>query len=174
MVKLTIRVFRAFGAEAAHWRGGPGRAFLKLALVLIITSSSTSNAQTPARSSAPARHSKHRPSTGEVADFFNPGDDGPPQTRSSHMIPRPIKSLTPGTTGEYTWGSFHELSGGRFRGFDREKQARRSRSPPARVGQVGLLEYRLKGDPLLATIRSAGAPLFFGRKPRCQPGLARI
>jgi hypothetical protein len=57
--------------------------------------------------------------------------------------PPPAKIFTAETTGEYTWGNFMYALGGYTRLFDARKAG--SHDLAREVGEIGLLEYRLKG-----------------------------
>jgi len=78
----------------------------------------------------------------EITDFFN-------QEMTAHLNdiktydPAPDKVFGAGTTGEYTWGSFMN-SVGAFAAFSGQRTLG-SHDLAREVGQIGLLEYRLKG-----------------------------
>jgi hypothetical protein len=115
--------------------------FLKLALLLLIlTLSSTSNAQ-PSRSSTPTIVETSSFDK-EVTAFFT-------QEMTAHLNeiksydPAPDKIFGAGTTGEYTWGSFMNSVGAYAALTDRRKLG--DHDLAREVGQIGLLEYRLKG-----------------------------
>ena len=115
--------------------------FLKLALLfLLLTSSSTSNAQS-SRSSAPASVETSSFDK-ELTDFFT-------LEMTAHLNeiksydPAPDKIFGAGTTGEYTWGSFMNSVGAFAALTERSKLG--GHDLAREVGQVGLLEYRLKG-----------------------------
>jgi len=57
--------------------------------------------------------------------------------------PPPAKIFTAETTGEYTWGNFMYALGGYARLFDARKAG--GHDLAREVGEIGLLEYRLKG-----------------------------
>src|SRR5436190_15667587 len=57
--------------------------------------------------------------------------------------PPPAKIFTAETTGEYTWGNFMYALGGYTRLFDKRNAGRHDLA--REVGEIGLLEYRLKG-----------------------------
>ncbi|HJZ80145.1 MAG TPA: hypothetical protein VKD91_07360, partial [Pyrinomonadaceae bacterium] len=57
--------------------------------------------------------------------------------------PPPGKIFNAETTGEYTWGNFMYTLGGYNRLFDRRTAG--SHDLAREVGEIGLLEYRLKG-----------------------------
>ncbi|MDQ1638952.1 MAG: hypothetical protein QOF62_2291 [Pyrinomonadaceae bacterium] len=77
----------------------------------------------------------------EVTDFFT-------QEMTAHLNeiksydPAPDKIFGAGTTGEYTWGSFMNSVGAFAAMTDKSKLG--DRDLAREVGQVGLLEYRLK------------------------------
>jgi hypothetical protein len=132
--------FRAFGAESIA-NGGSLNRLLKLALLfLILTSASFANAQ-PARSSAPASIETSSFDK-EVKDFFT-------QEMTAHLNeiksynPAPDKIFGAGATGEYTWGSFMNSVGAYAALAEKSKLG--DHDLAREVGQVGLLEYRLKG-----------------------------
>jgi hypothetical protein len=114
--------------------------FAPLALIGLLISSSPANAQ-PARTSTPSSIQTSSFDK-EVTDFFT-------QEMTAHLNeiksydPAPEKIFGAGTTGEYTWGSFMN-SVGAFAALT-EKSKLGDRDLAREVGQVGLLEYRLKG-----------------------------
>ena len=77
----------------------------------------------------------------EVLNFFN-------QEFAAHLAfiksydPAPDKVFSLGTTGEYTWGSFMNAVGAYFGLTGKQNLA--DRDLAREVGQIGLLEYRLK------------------------------
>ena len=114
---------------------------LKLALLLLaLTASGTSNAQSthPSASASIETSSFDK----EVKDFFT-------KEMMAHLDeiksydPAPDKVFGAGATGEYTWGSFMN-SVGAFAALT-EKSKLGKHDLAGEVGQVGLLEYRLKG-----------------------------
>ena len=114
---------------------------LKLALpILLLFSNSPANAQ-PARSPTPATVETSSLNQ-EITDFFH-------QEMTAHLNdiksydPAPDKVFNAGTTGEYTWGSFMN-SVGAFAALS-GKRTLGSHDLAREVGQIGLLEYRLKG-----------------------------
>src|SRR5882762_2083798 len=158
MVKLSLRLFRAFSArkvqpilsgpmaQAITFRAfgaaspagaGSLNAFLKLALLLLLlTSSGTSNAQS-ARSSLPASIQTSSFDK-EVTDFFT-------LEMTAHLNeiksydPAPDRVFGAGTTGEYTWGSFMNSVGAYSAMTARTKLG--DYDLAREVGQIGLLEY---------------------------------
>src|SRR5947207_10454578 len=85
--------------------------------------------------------------------------------------PPPDKVFAAGTTGEYTWGSFMNavgayaaMSGNRTLG--KHDLARE-------VGQVGLVEYRLKGTRF-SQLYGVLALQFFGRDLKSNPVVQRL
>jgi hypothetical protein len=113
--------------------------FAPLALVGLLISGSPLNAQS-VRSPAPIRIQTSAFDK-EVTDFFT-------QEMTAHLNeiksydPAPDKVFAAGTTGEYTWGSFMNSVGAFAAMTDRSKLGDRDLARD--VGQVGLLEYRLK------------------------------
>lgn len=95
----------------------------------------------PARPSAPATIETSSFDK-EVTDFFT-------QEMTAHLNeiksydPAPDKVFSAGTTGEYTWGSFMNSVGAYAALTERSKLG--DHDLAREVGQVGLLEYRLKG-----------------------------
>jgi hypothetical protein len=113
---------------------------LKLGLIfLVLTASSGASAQ-PARSN---------PSTIETSALNNEITDFFTQEMSAHLLeiksydPPPDKVFNAGTTGEYTWGSFMNSVGAYAALTGKRKLGERDLAHE--VGQIGLLEYRLKG-----------------------------
>jgi hypothetical protein len=111
-----------------------------LALSLVLNSSITLNAQpAPSSESSSVETSSFDK---EVTDFFV-------QEMTAHLNeiksydPAPDKVFGAGTTGEYTWGSFMNSVGALAALTERSKLG--SHDLAHEVGQVGLLEYRLKG-----------------------------
>jgi len=152
----------------AHARGytlppadaGSLRDFLKLALLLLLlltSGSSTSNAQ-PSLSSAPI--------TIETSSFDDEVNDFFTREMTAHLNeiksydPAPDKIFGAGTTGEYTWGSFMN-SVGAYAALT-EKSKLGGHDLAREVGQVGLLEYRLKGTRFSQLYGVLGLR-FFGR-----------
>jgi hypothetical protein len=131
--------FRAFGAEVSADADSFNRLFNLALLLLVLFSTSATNAQ-PARSVTP---SMIQTSTfdKEVMDFFT-------QEMTAHLNeiksynPAPDKIFAAGTTGEYTWGSFMNSIGAVAALTERSKLGERDLA--REVGQIGLLEYRLK------------------------------
>jgi hypothetical protein len=115
--------------------------FTPLALIVVLASSIMLNAQQPALSSAPATI-ETQSFDKEVTDFFT-------QEMTAHLNeikaydPAPDKVFAAGTTGEYTWGSFMNSVGAYAALTERTKLG--DRDLAREVGQIGLLEYRLKG-----------------------------
>ncbi len=109
-------------------------------LVVLLTSTSTSNAQ-PARLLATASIETSSFDR-EVNDFFT-------QEMTAHLNeiksydPAPNKIFEAGTMGEYTWGTFMNSVGAYAALTARNKLG--DHDLAREVGQVGLLEYRLKG-----------------------------
>ena len=114
--------------------------FAPLTLISFLVSSSVLNAQT-ARSSPPTSIQTSAFDK-EVTDFFT-------QEMTAHLNeiksydPAPDKVFGAGTTGEYTWGSFMNSVGAFAAMTDKSKLG--DHDLAREVGQVGLLEYRLKG-----------------------------
>jgi hypothetical protein len=111
-----------------------------LALSVVLTSSITFNAQAPS-SSLPGRIQTSSFDK-EVTDFFT-------LEMTAHLNeiksydPAPDKVFGAGTTGEYTWGSFMNSVGAYAALTERSKLG--DHDLAREVGQIGLLEYRLKG-----------------------------
>ena len=114
--------------------------FAPLALIGVLAPSSILVAQ-PARPSASAIIETSSFDK-EVTDFFT-------QEMTAHLNeiksydPAPDKIFGAGTTGEYTWGSFMNSVGAYAALTERSKLD--GHDLAREVGQVGLLEYRLKG-----------------------------
>ena len=113
---------------------------LLLSLLLLLLTACAASAQAVS-SSAPAGIETSLFDK-EVTDFFT-------QEMTAHLNeiksydPAPDKIFGAGTTGEYTWGSFMN-SVGAYAALT-EKSRLGDRDLAREVGQVGLLEYRLKG-----------------------------
>jgi hypothetical protein len=136
--------------------------FLKVVLLLgFLALSSASDAQ-------PAR----QPSTVETPSLNKEITDFLDQEMAAHLNdiksydPAPDKVFAAGTTGEYTWGSFMNavgayasLSGKRTLG---------THDLAREVGQIGLLEYRLKGTRF-SQLYGVLALRFFGRDLNTNP-----
>jgi hypothetical protein len=111
-----------------------------LTLVPLLLTAGAPNAQ-PTRSSTPTTIETSSFDK-EVTDFFT-------REMTAHLNeiksynPAPDKIFGAGTTGEYTWGSFAN-SVGAFAALT-EKSKLGEHDLAREVGQVGLLEYRLKG-----------------------------
>src|SRR6266850_5944639 len=133
---------------------------LSILLVVLLPFQIGSNAQ-PARSSTIETSSLNT----EITSFFD-------KEMSAHLgdirsyDPAPDKVFNAGTTGEYTWGSFMNsigaytaLSGKRTLG---------DRDLAREVGQIGLLEYRLKGTRF-SQLYGVLALRFFGRDLNSNP-----
>lgn len=131
--------------------------------LLVIGSAALCNAQ-PARSSAPTIVDTSSLNK-EVTDFLD-------QEMAAHLNniksydPAPSKVFAAGATGEYTWGSFMNavgayaaLSGKRTLG---------THDLAREVGQIGLLEYRLKGTRF-SQLYGVLALRFFGRDLSTNP-----
>ncbi|HEV7744701.1 MAG TPA: hypothetical protein VGO56_06875 [Pyrinomonadaceae bacterium] len=133
----------------AHARGytlppasaGSLNGFLKLAVLLsILLSSGIANAQSAA---SPEPASIETSSFDkEVTDFFTLEMTAHLNEIQSYN-PAPDKVFGAGATGEYTWGSFMNSVGAFAALTGRNKLGNRDLA--REVGQVGLLEYRLKG-----------------------------
>jgi len=70
--------------------------------------------------------------------------------------PAPDKVFSAGTTGEYTWGSFMNAVGA-YAAMS-GKRTLGNHDLAREVGQIGLLEYRLR-EPVLTALRRAGLVL---------------
>lgn len=117
------------------------RSFLSLLTLLILTGSlPVCNAQ-PARSSAPTIIETASLNK-EVTDLFD-------KEMTAHLNdiksydPAPDKVFAAGATGEYTWGSFMNAVGA-YAAL-RDKRTLGTHDLAREIGQIGLLEYRLKG-----------------------------
>src|SRR3984893_621510 len=114
--------------------------WISLFVLLFVPASRLCEAQGP-RSSAPASIETSSLDK-EVNDFFT-------QEMSAHLNeiksydPAPDKIFGAGTTGEYTWGTFMNSVGAYAALTERSKLG--DHDLAREVGQVGLLEYRLKG-----------------------------
>jgi hypothetical protein len=132
--------FRAFGA-AVLTGAGSLNGYLKPALLSLLLASSSILVAQPARSSTPTTIETSSFDK-EVMDFFT-------QEMTAHLNeiksynPAPDKVFSAGTTGEYTWGSFMNSVGAFAALTERTKLG--GHDLAREVGQVGLLEYRLKG-----------------------------
>src|SRR2546428_10336175 len=73
--------------------------------------------------------------------------------------PPPDKVFAAGTTGEYTWGSFMNAVGA-YASL-RENRTLAGHDLAREVGQIGLLEYRLKGTRF-SQLYGVSALRFFG------------
>src|SRR5258706_9469888 len=155
MVKLPLILFRAFSAEdlvaakrRAYARGytlapaGAGSlngAFKLTLLLLVLLSNSATNAQPALLSTSIVETSSFDK---QVKDFLT-------QEMTAHLNeiksydPAPDKIFGAGTTGEYTWGTFMNSVGAYAALTGRSKLG--DHDLAREVGQVGLLEYRLKG-----------------------------
>ena len=120
--------------------GSLNGAFKLTLLLLILLSNSATNAQ-------PAHFST--PSIIETSSFDKEVRDFLTQEMTAHLNeiksydPAPDKIFGAGTTGEYTWGTFMN-SVGAYAALT-EKSKLSDHDLAREVGQVGLLEYRLKG-----------------------------
>lgn len=134
------------------------RSFLFILILLFsLGSLSPVNAQ-PARSSAPNVIAASALDS-EVADFFD-------KELSAHLAniktydPPPERVFSAGATGEYTWGSFMNAVGA-YAGLT-GKRSLAGRDLAREVGQIGLLEYRLKGTRF-SQLYGVLALRYFGR-----------
>jgi hypothetical protein len=132
---------------------------LKLALlVLVLFSSSATNAQTTSTIQASSFDK-------EVMDFFT-------QEMTSHLDqiksydPAPERVFAAGTTGEYTWGSFMNSIGAVAALTGRSKFGEHDLA--REVGQVGLLEYRLKSTRF-SQLYGVLALRYFGKNLETNP-----
>lgn len=182
LFKLTCRAgdfsFAPYGAGVpstveprAYTRGtlppgvaGPLNWSLKVALLLLLlTSNSVSSAQ-PARSSEPSII-KVSALNDEVTNFLD-------REVAAHLDdiksydPSPGKVFNAGATGEYTWGSFMN-SVGAYAALT-GKRTLGAHDLAREVGQIGLLEYRLKGTRF-SQLYGVLALRFFGRDLNTNP-----
>jgi hypothetical protein len=139
MVNLPLMLFRIFSGTPAV--AGSLNRLVKLGLLLLmLTWSGISNAQT-SRSSEPTSVETSAFDK-EVIDFFT-------KEMTAHLDeiksydPAPDRVFAAGATGEYTWGSFMNSVGAFAALTGRSKLGNHDLA--REVGQVGLLEYRLKG-----------------------------
>ncbi|MEA2206574.1 MAG: hypothetical protein QOE77_3350 [Blastocatellia bacterium] len=154
--------FRAFGAASPAGAGSLS-AVLLLALFFLLLTTRAATAQ-PSRSSAPPRVDTSSFDK-EVTDFFT-------QEMTAHLNeiksyePAPDKVFSAGTTGEYTWGSFMNSIGAFAAMTDRSKLG--DHDLAREVGQVGLLEYRLKSTRF-SQLYGVLALRYFGAKLDTNP-----
>jgi hypothetical protein len=153
--------FRAVGAEPSGGAGSLSRVFL-LALLLSLTSYQASAQGSRISTSTNIQTSSFDK---EVIDFFT-------QEMTAHLNeiksyePAPEKVFGAGTTGEYTWGSFMNSVGAFAAMTDRSKIG--DRDLAREVGQVGLLEYRLKSTRF-SQLYGVLALRYFGEKLGTNP-----
>jgi hypothetical protein len=101
----------------------------------------------------------------EITDFFD-------KEMAAHLSeiksydPAPDKVFNAGTTGEYTWGSFANAVGA-YAAL-RAKRTLGDRDLAREVGQIGLLEHRLKGTRF-SQLYGVLALRFFGRDLNTNP-----
>jgi hypothetical protein len=142
-VNLSVLRPRAFarGDTLPPANAGSLPGLLKLTfLLLVVFSSSATNAQ-PARASLTSTVETSSLNK-EITDFLD-------QEMAAHLNeiksydPAPDKVFSAGTTGEYTWGSFMNSVGAYAALSGRRKLG--DHDLAREVGQIGLLEYRLKG-----------------------------
>jgi hypothetical protein len=153
--------FRAFGA--ASLSAGSLSAARLLALLLLLFTAHAASAQAP-RPPAPTTIETSSFDK-EVTEFFT-------REMTAHLDeiksydPPPDKIFGAGTTGEYTWGSFAN-SVGAFAALT--ERTRLGEHDLAReVGQVGLLENRLKGTRFSQLYGVLGLR-FFGKNLNSNP-----
>ncbi|HKO96782.1 MAG TPA: hypothetical protein VJU86_07315 [Pyrinomonadaceae bacterium] len=133
------------------------RIIIPALVVLLLTSTSLSHAQ-PVRPSTQATIQTSSFDK-EVMDFFT-------QEMTAHLNqiksydPAPEKIFAAGATGEYTWGSFMNSVGAVAALSERSKLG--DHDLAREVGQVGLLEYRLKGTRF-SQLYGVLALRYFGR-----------
>ena len=189
MVKLSLRSFRAFSARkvqpvlpgpmaqaitfcafgaASPADAGSRGSVLLLALLLLLLPARAVSAQA-ARSSAPASVETSSFDK-EVTDFFT-------REMTAHLNeiksydPAPDKVFGAGTTGEYTWGSFMNSVGAYAALTERSKLG--DHDLAREVGQVGLLEYRLK-DTRFSQLYGVLALRYFGKDLDTNPVWQRL
>ncbi|HSS20432.1 MAG TPA: hypothetical protein VLL54_10185 [Pyrinomonadaceae bacterium] len=149
----------------AHTRGyilppasaGSLSAVLVLALLLLLLNARAASAQAPLLS-APA-NIETSSFDKEVKDFFTTEMTAHLNEIKSYN-PAPDKVFNAGATGEYTWGSFMN-SVGAFAALTGSSKLG-NHDLAREVGQVGLLEYRLKGTRF-SQLYGALALRYFGR-----------
>ena len=159
--------FCAFGAASPADAGSRGSVLL-LALLLLLLPARAVSAQA-ARSSAPASVETSSFDK-EVTDFFT-------REMTAHLNeiksydPAPDKVFGAGTTGEYTWGSFMNSVGAYAALTERSKLG--DHDLAREVGQVGLLEYRLK-DTRFSQLYGVLALRYFGKDLDTNPVWQRL
>jgi hypothetical protein len=138
-------------------------AIVLLALFLIVLTPRAASAQ-PTRTSSP-RTIETSALNREVTDFFD-------KEMLAHLDdiksynPQPDKVFNAGATGEYTWGSFMNAVGA-YAALN-GKRTLGSHDLAREVGQIGLLEYRLKGTRF-SQLYGVLALRFFGRDLNTNP-----
>ena len=138
--------------------------FVKLALLLLfLTSNGVSNAQ-PARSSPPTTV-RSAELNDEITNFLDKELLAHLDDIKSYDQP-PDKVFNAGATGEYTWGSFMN-SVGAYAALT-GKRTLGAHDLAREVGQIGLLEYRLKGTRF-SQLYGVLALRFFGRDLNTNP-----
>ena len=140
------------------------RTFLFIFISLFLTGSlPVCNAQ-PDRSAAPATIETSSLNK-EITDFLD-------QEMTAHLNdiksydPAPAKVFAAGATGEYTWGSFMNAVGA-YAALT-GKRTLGAHDLAREVGQIGLLEYRLKGTRF-SQLYGVLALRFFGRDLNTNP-----
>jgi hypothetical protein len=134
------------------------RTFLFIFISLFLTGSLLASDAQPARSPSPATVATSSLNK-EITDFLD-------KEMAAHLNdiktydPAPDKVFAAGTTGEYTWGSFMNAVGA-YAALS-GKPMLGTHDLAREVGQVGLLEYRLKGTRF-SQLYGVLALRFFGR-----------
>ena len=140
------------------------RSFLFVLITIAFAGSLSASHAQPAPSPAPSIVQTSSLDK-EITDFFD-------KEMAAHLSeiesydPAPDKVFNAGTTGEYTWGSFANAVGA-YAAL-RSKQTLGDRDLAREVGQIGLLEHRLKGTRF-SQLYGVLALRFFGRDLNTNP-----
>ena len=161
----------------AHARGyllppvgaGSLNGFFRLTLLLLLSVSSSSIGAQPSGTSGPAAVETSTLNR-EVSDFLDKEVLAHLDEIKSYNPP-PNKIFNAGTTGEYTWGNFMYALGAYAHLTD--KQTVGSHDLAREVGEIGLLEYRLKGTRF-SQLYGVLALQFFGRDLKSNPVWQRL
>jgi len=140
------------------------RSFLFVLITIAFAGSLSASHAQPAPSPAPSIVQTSSLDK-EITDFFD-------KEMAAHLSeiksydPAPDKVFNAGTTGEYTWGSFANAVGAYA--VLRTKRTLGDRDIAREVGQIGLLEHRLKGTRF-SQLYGVLALRFFGRDLNTNP-----
>src|SRR6267378_5664265 len=140
------------------------RSFLFVLITIAFASSLSASHAQPAPSPASSIVQTSSLNT-EITSFFD-------KEMAAHLSeiksydPAPDKVFNAGTTGEYTWGSFANAVGA-YAAL-RAKRTLGDRDLAREVGQIGLLEHRLKGTRF-SQLYGVLALRFFGRDLNTNP-----